>query len=104
MFEQGARIPVAAHARTTRVREAVGEHGPTALQELEARGRVEMAAQHELERERALVVAGVGEQELLEASVAALGDSVRLAGATARLRGHALAGGGEVAVERTGRG
>ena len=85
------------------MREAVGEDGATALEELEPRRGLEVTAQHELQREGALVVARVvGEQQFLEARVAVVGDAVRLAGAPARLRGLALPRRREVAVEGAG--
>ena len=52
--------------------EAVGERGAAALEELEPGGRVEVAAERELQREGALVVGAVvvGEEELDEQRVA----------------------------------
>ena len=103
MFEQRARGSDRRVCRSPSVRETVGEDGATALEKLEPRGRLEMTAEHELERERALVVARVvGEEELLEPGVAVLGDAVRLARAAARLGALTLPRRREVAVERAG--
>ena len=88
-----ARVPIAtAGAQALRAREAVGKGGAAALEELDPRGGVEVAAERELHREGALVVGGAGrvvEQQLLEAGLADRGESVDLAGATARLRAAA---------------
>ena len=74
--------------------QAVGELGAAALEEREARGGVEEAAERELQREEALVVAGVvGGEQREELLLAARGDPVGLAGA-APGRARARGGGG----------
>ena len=63
----------------------------------------QVAAERELQRERALVVGLVVGEEVGERRPPLLGDPVRLAGPAAGAGPAPLAGGGEVAVERTGR-
>ena len=70
VLEQRARVPIAtASAQALRAREAIGKGTAAALEELDPRGGVEVTAERELHRERALVVDGAGrvvEQQLLE--------------------------------------
>jgi len=81
--------------------QAVGERGAPAGEHLEARLRIEVPAERELERERALVVAApfVVDEQLREPRVAAFGEAVGLLGATGGLDRAPLPRGREVAVE-----
>ena len=85
--------------------EPVAERGPAALEQREPGVRLEVTAEDELQRERALVVGRVvGQEQLVETRLAAFGDAVRLAPATAGLARAPQPRGREVAVERPGRG
>jgi hypothetical protein len=68
VLEQGPRVAIAAARcrRASGARQAVGQGGASAGEELEAGVRVEVAAERELQREGALVVAArvVVEQQL----------------------------------------
>src|SRR4029078_13737073 len=77
----------------------LGERGARALEESEPVRRAEVAAERQLQREGALVVGGLGGEELAEQLLARRGDAVRLAGAEPGAGPAADAGRGEVALE-----
>ena len=109
MLEQRAGVAVAAagrrasRARASRSASAARRRSSSSSR----RVGIEVAAERELQREGALVVAGVSSSSssCVEAGVAALGDAVGLPGAAARPCGApAQARRREVAVERAGGG
>jgi hypothetical protein len=84
--------------------QTLGQLGPAPFEKGEPSGRIEVAAERELQGEGPFVVVALVGEELGEERPAGFGDAVGLAGPATRAgSGPAHASGGEIALERAGR-